>query len=63
MKKDRNYIEMLAKRIKESDAWNMEDVRELCKEAYMLEEFEAAGYETYKLVAYQAAAVLGVEIR
>ncbi len=55
-------IKSLAKRIRESDTWNQEDLKELCKEAGLLEEWEASDGETFETVVYKAADILGVEI-
>lgn len=52
----------LIERIKNSQEWNLEDLRELCKEAGLLEEWEAADGETFEKVAFKAAEILGVEI-
>lgn len=58
----RDEIMELAARIKESNEWNPEDCRELCKEAGMLAEWDEADGETFERVLFAAAEKLGVEI-
>jgi len=44
------------------DYWDLDFLRELCEEAGLLDEWEAADGETFEEVAYKAAEKLGVNI-
>lgn len=59
------YIDELneiAERIRNSNTWNEEDCRELCKLAGLEHEWEEADGETFEAVVYKAAEILEVEI-
>lgn len=42
--------------------WDIEKCRELCEDAGMLEEWEAADAEEFESVVYKAAEKLGVDL-
>ena len=50
-----NEIRDLAKKIRNSDEWDLDDIRDLCDAAGMLDEFDAADGETFEAVVYAAA--------
>lgn len=52
----------IAREIRNSETWDDELLKQLCDEAGMLEEYEAADGETFESVVYKAADVLNVEI-
>ena len=52
----------VADRIKESDTWDDDDCRTLCRFADMEQEWDDADAEDFEQVMYQAAEKLGVEI-
>ena len=56
-------IEMLAKKIRESETWEDGDLRELCEAAGMLDAYNAADGETFEAVVFAAAEKLGIEIQ
>ena len=55
-------IQDLAKKIRNSDEWVLDDLRALCEAAGMIDEFEAADGETFESVVYAAAAALHVDV-
>lgn len=55
-------IEKIAKEIRESDIWDAELLSQLCEEAGMLHEWNAADAENFESVVFAAADKLGVEI-
>lgn len=55
-------IVALAERIRASDIWILEDVKELCIAAGMESEWESADGDTFEYVAQEATDRLGVEI-
>ena len=52
----------IAKKLRESDTWDMDLLKELCTLAGMEKEWGAADGESFEAVAYAAAEKLGVEI-
>ena len=63
--KNMNYldeIKELATRIKESNEWDPDDCRDLCKYAGMLSAWDEADGDTFERVLFAAAEKLGVEI-
>ena len=52
----------LAKEIRESSVWDLDQLEELCELADMEEEWKNSDGETFEQVAYKAAEKLGVEI-
>ena len=52
----------LAKEIRESSVWDLDQLEELCELADMEEEWKNSDGETFEQVVYKAAAKLGVEI-
>lgn len=52
----------IAKEIREADIWDAELLAQLCEEAGMLDEWNAADGENFEAVAFAAAEKLGVEI-
>lgn len=58
----RTEAQELAAKIAAADTWNENDCKKLCELAGMLEEWNAAGGETFETVVYNAAEKLGVEI-
>jgi hypothetical protein len=58
----RAEIEELARQIKKSDTWDMDQLAELCEAAGMAEEWKNADGDTFEQVALTAAEKLGVEI-
>lgn len=52
----------VAERIRNSDTWNEEDCKELCRLAGLEHEWEEADGSTFESVLYKAAEILGVEI-
>ena len=54
--------EEIAKRIRESDYWDLEDLKDLCELADLEEEFDEADGDSFEEVAYKAARTLGVII-
>ena len=52
----------LARKIAASDEWIPEDLAELARRAGLEDEYEAADGETFEIVIYKAAELLGVEI-
>ena len=54
--------EKIAAEIRERDTWDLDLCRELCAEAGMEDEWDAADGETFESVAFRAAEKLGVEI-
>lgn len=52
----------VAKKIYESDEWNLEDCKALCKLAGLEEEWEKADGDSFEAVVQKAAEMLGVEI-
>ncbi len=57
-----NEIRDLAKKIRNSDEWNLDDIRALCDAAGMLDEFDAADGETFESVVYAAAKKLHIDV-
>lgn len=55
--------EELAKLILDTNEYDLDLLKELCKRADMLDEWEAADGETFEAVALEAAKKLGVEIQ
>ena len=55
-------VQEIAKELRGQDVWSMELLEQLCEEAGMLEEYEAADGETFESVVYKAADILKVEI-
>lgn len=55
-------VKEIAKELRGQDVWSMELLEQLCEEAGMLEEYEAADGETFESVVYKAADILKVEI-
>ena len=56
-------IQEIAREIRNSETWDDELLKQLCEEAGMLEEYEAADGETFESVVFKAAEKLGVEIQ
>ena len=54
--------EEIAKSIRESEFWSLEDLKDLCELAGLEEEFDAADSDGFEEVAYKAARTLGVII-
>ena len=52
----------LAKEIRESSVWDLDQLEELCELADMEEEWKNSDGETFEQVVYKAAEKLGVEI-
>lgn len=52
----------LAKEIRESSVWDLDQLKELCELADMKEEWENSDGETFESVVYKAAEKLKVEI-
>lgn len=52
----------IARKLRETDTWDMDLLKELCELAGMEAEWEAADGDTFEAVAYAAAEKLGVEI-
>ena len=52
----------VARKIYESDEWNLEDCKALCKLAGLGEEWENADGDSFEAVVKKAAKKLGVEI-
>ena len=52
----------IAERIRNSEAWNEEDCKELCELAGLSKEWEEADGETFEAIIYKAAEILEVEI-
>lgn len=59
---ERNEVIELAKKIRESDTWNNEQLLQLCEAAGMKEEWELADSESFESIAYKAAEALNVKI-
>ena len=70
-----NYVEVMsitvklcktnqtkAYRMDEQGEWDLDDCKELCKAAGLLDEWEAANGENFEAVMHKAAELLGVEI-
>ncbi len=57
-----NEIRDLAKKIRNSDEWDLDDIRDLCDAAGMLDEFDAADGETFEAVVYAAAKKLHIDV-
>lgn len=57
-----NEIRDLAKKIRNSDEWKLDDIRALCDAAGMLDEFDAADGETFESVVYAAAKKLHIDV-
>lgn len=55
-------VKEIAKELRGQDVWSMELLEQLCEEAGILEEYEAADGETFESVVYKAADILKVEI-
>lgn len=55
-------VNELAKEIRESSVWDLDQLEELCELADMEEEWKNSDGETFEQVAYKAAEKLGVEI-
>lgn len=55
-------VQEIAREIRNSETWDSELLEQLCEEAGMLEEYEAADGETFESVVYKAADILKVEI-
>lgn len=53
----------IAKEIRDSDIWDAELLAQLCDEAGMIDEWNAADAENFEAVAFKAAGKLGVEIQ
>ena len=53
--------EELAEKIRESNEWDTDLLRDLCWRADIIEEWDEAG-DDFETVAYKAAEILGVEI-
>lgn len=54
--------EEIAKRIRESEYWDLEDLKDLCEIAGLEEEFDAADGDNFEEVVFKAAGTLGVII-
>ena len=52
----------LAKEIRESSVWDLDQLEELCELADMEEEWKNSDGETFEQVVYKTAEKLGVEI-
>ena len=52
----------IAKEIRDSDIWDTDLLSQLCEEAGMIDEWNAADAENFEAVAFAAAEKLGVEI-
>lgn len=55
-------VNELAKEIRESFIWDLDQLEELCELADMEEEWKNSDGETFEQVVYKAAEKLGVEI-
>lgn len=55
-------IKALAERIKNSDIWNLDDLKELCDYAGLAREWAEADGTNFDRVIEKAVAILGVEI-
>lgn len=55
-------LTILAKRIRESQEWNLEDIKELISYAGLESEWEAAEPEDAESIIFKAAEMLGVEV-
>lgn len=55
-------VNELAKEIRESSVWNLDQLEELCELADMEEEWKNSDGETFEQLVYKAAEKLGVEI-
>lgn len=55
-------IKALAERIKNSDVWNLDDLKELCKYAGLEDEWAEADGSNFDMVLEKAVTILGVEI-
>ena len=55
-------VNELAKEIRESSVWDLDQLEELCELADMEEEWKISDGETFEQVVYKAAEKLGVEI-
>ena len=55
-------VNELAKEIRESSVWDLDQLEELCELADMEEEWKNSDSETFEQVVYKAAEKLGVEI-
>lgn len=55
-------VNELAKEIRESSVWDLDQLEELCELADMEEEWKNSDGETFEQVVYKAAEKLGVEI-
>ena len=58
----RKHVEEIAAAIRESNEWDYDLLSELCAEADMASEWEAADGDTFEQVVYAAAEKLGVEL-
>ena len=55
-------LTILAKRIQQSQEWNLEDIKELISHAGLEDEWNAADAEDAESIIYKAADILGVEV-
>lgn len=55
-------LTILAKRIRESQEWNLEDIKELISYAGLEDEWNAADADEAESIIYKAADILGVEV-
>lgn len=53
---------LLAEKIRKNPGWNLDDCRELCDMAGIIEEWEQADGETFEQVVEKAAEILKVDI-
>ena len=54
--------EEIAEKIRNMDTWDEDLCRELCEEAGMADEWDAADGETFESIIWRAAEKLGVEV-
>lgn len=55
-------LTILAKRIQQSQEWNLEDIKELISYAGLEDEWNAADADEAESIIYKAADILGVEV-
>lgn len=60
---EKSDIVALAEKIRQSQAWEDEDLKALCAAADMLDAYNAADGETFEAVVAAAAEKLGIEIQ
>ena len=55
-------LTILAKRIQQSQEWNLEDIKELINYAGLEDEWDKADADEAESIIYKAADMLGVEV-